>query len=151
LARRNHDQYRDLQWAVCPCQRFCAGDSALLVQSAMAFNVLKLVGVGYLIWMGLDNLWQVLKTGRPNKPSMLDAGWVRPFHWQRSLRERGVVKVVAGFSLITFFFAGGQTIGPAVAGLIAQSSGSFSSALFLSAAITFVAAIFSLTLPRSSH
>lgn len=63
----------------------------------------------------------------------------------------GVAKAAAGFSLITFFFAGGQTVGPAVAGLIAQHSGSFSSAFLLSAVITFLATIFSLTLPRPDH
>lgn len=63
----------------------------------------------------------------------------------------GVAKAAAGFSLITFFFAGGQTVGPAVAGLIAQNTGSFSAAYLLSAAITFLALIFSLTLPRPDH
>jgi MFS family permease len=60
----------------------------------------------------------------------------------------GVAKAAAGFSLITFFFAGGQTVGPAIAGLIAQHSGSFSAAYLISAAITFLATLFSLTLPR---
>ena len=35
----------------------------------------------------------------------------------------GVAKAATGFSLITFFFAGGQTIGPALAGILAEHSG----------------------------
>lgn len=59
----------------------------------------------------------------------------------------GVTKAAAGFSFITFFFAGGQTVGPAVAGLIAESYGSFAPAFFLSALITAVAVLFALKLP----
>lgn len=60
----------------------------------------------------------------------------------------GIVRAAAGFSLITFFFAGGQTVGPAVAGLIAETYGSFSPAFLLSALVTTVACVFALTLPR---
>lgn len=60
----------------------------------------------------------------------------------------GVAKAAAGFSLITFFFAGGQVVGPAVAGLIANHFGSFSPAFFFSATITTAAVLFAVTLPR---
>lgn len=60
----------------------------------------------------------------------------------------GVAKAAAGFSFITFFFAAGQTVGPAVAGLIAEHYGSFSPAFFLSASITAIAMLFALSLPQ---
>lgn len=62
----------------------------------------------------------------------------------------GIARAAAGFSLITFFFAGGQTVGPAVAGLIAEKSGSFSPAFLASALVTTVACVFALTLPQPS-
>ncbi len=63
----------------------------------------------------------------------------------------GIAKAAAGFSFITFFFAGGQTVGPAIAGLIAQHSGSFAPAYLISAAMTFLAMIICLTLPSPDH
>lgn len=60
----------------------------------------------------------------------------------------GVARAAAGFSLITFFFAAGQAVGPAVAGLLAERCGSFSVPFLLTALITFCAAIFAATLPR---
>ncbi len=60
----------------------------------------------------------------------------------------GVARAAAGFSLITFFFAGGQVCGPALAGLIAEHSGGFARPFLLSALVTFVAMLFALTLPR---
>ncbi|MCW8893433.1 MAG: MFS transporter [Deltaproteobacteria bacterium] len=63
----------------------------------------------------------------------------------------GVARAAAGFSLITFFFAGGQAVGPAVAGLIAEHFGSFSPAFLLSAAITMAALLFAATLPRPNR
>ena len=60
----------------------------------------------------------------------------------------GVARAAAGFSFITFFFAAGQTIGPAFAGLIAEHFGSFSPAFLLSALITATAVLFATSLPR---
>ena len=60
----------------------------------------------------------------------------------------GITKAAAGFSLITFFFAGGQTIGPAVAGVMAEAYGSFAPAFLCSAAVTAAALLFALSLPR---
>lgn len=62
----------------------------------------------------------------------------------------GVARAAAGFSLITFFFAAGQTLGPAMAGILAEQAGSFFPAFFISAAVTGGAALFTLTLPRPS-
>lgn len=60
----------------------------------------------------------------------------------------GMARAAAGFSLITFFFAGGQAVGPAVAGLMAERFDSFSPAFLLSAVITAAALLYALTLPR---
>ena len=60
----------------------------------------------------------------------------------------GVARAAAGFSFITFFFAAGQTIGPAFSGLIAEHYGSFSPAFLLSALITATAVLFATSLPR---
>lgn len=60
----------------------------------------------------------------------------------------GITRAAAGFSLITFFFAGGQTVGPAVAGILAEQMGSFAPAFLLSAGITAAAALGALSLPR---
>lgn len=62
----------------------------------------------------------------------------------------GAAKAAGGFSLITFFFAGGQVCGPAVAGIMAEHYGSFAPAFLLAALITVAAALFCLTLPRAS-
>jgi MFS family permease len=63
----------------------------------------------------------------------------------------GVARAAAGFSLITFFFAGGQVCGPALAGIIAGHFNGFAITFLLSAAITAVAAVFTLTLPRAGN
>ena len=60
----------------------------------------------------------------------------------------GIAKAAGAFSLITFFFAGGQTIGPAIAGNIAEASGSFAPAFLLSAGLTGCAALAALKLPK---
>jgi MFS family permease len=60
----------------------------------------------------------------------------------------GVAKAAAGFSLITFFFAGGQTVGPAVAGIIAENSGYFAPAFLLAAGLTGIAVLATLKLPK---
>jgi predicted MFS family arabinose efflux permease len=47
----------------------------------------------------------------------------------------------AGFSIVTFFFAAGQTVGPSLAGVIAERTGTFSTAYLLSAAATAIGAL----------
>ena len=78
------------------------------------------------------------------------AAWAIPAIMTAAVSDYlGAARSAAGFSLITFFFAGGQTVGPAVAGIMAEHYGSFSPAFLLSAAITAVAVLFALSLPRS--
>ena len=58
-------------------------------------------------------------------------------------------RVARAFSNVTFFFAIGQTIGPAGAGLLAGESGLFSTAYLCAAVLTAAAGIFALTLPSA--
>lgn len=60
----------------------------------------------------------------------------------------GLNRAASAFATITIFFAAGQTVGPALAGVIAKSFGSFSNAYLLASLVTFVAMIFALFLPR---
>ena len=62
------------------------GISALLLQSAMAFNLLKLVGGGYLLWLGGCNLWQAMRGGSP-AVMRIEPAKARPFVLFRSLRD----------------------------------------------------------------
>jgi len=59
----------------------------------------------------------------------------------------GTARAAASFATITLFFAVGQTIGPAVAGLLAGLYGSFSPAYLCATAITLSAALFAFFLP----
>lgn len=88
------------------------GISALLLQSAVAFNSLKLVGGGYLVWMGLSNLWQALRSKRPQEPSLSAPLQTRNFHWRRSLREGFVCNVFNPKTLLFYMAFLPQFIDP---------------------------------------
>jgi MFS family permease len=60
----------------------------------------------------------------------------------------GLSRAAAAFSLITFFFAIGQTIGPATAGVIADASGTFTTSFLASAALTGLAILLAAFLPK---
>lgn len=60
----------------------------------------------------------------------------------------GLSRSASAFATITIFFAAGQTVGPALAGMIGKTSGSFSGAYLLGATITAIAMVFSLSLPK---
>lgn len=63
----------------------------------------------------------------------------------------GLSRAAAAFSTITIFFAAGQTVGPAMAGLIGKSTGSFTGAYLMATLITAIAMIFALYLPKPCH
>ncbi len=63
----------------------------------------------------------------------------------------GLSRAAAAFSTITIFFAAGQTVGPALAGVIGNATGSFTGAYLLAALITAFAAAYALFLPRPGH
>lgn len=60
----------------------------------------------------------------------------------------GKARAAAAFSLITVCFAIGQTVGPAVAGVIAETTGTFTVTYLASALLTAVAAVWAKFLPQ---
>jgi MFS family permease len=60
----------------------------------------------------------------------------------------GAERALGAFGVITFFFGIGQVAGPALAGLLAQRAGSFSSSFFLAAALAGAAIVVSGLLQR---
>jgi MFS family permease len=61
----------------------------------------------------------------------------------------GLSRAAQAFSLITLFFAVGQTIGPGAAGVIAEASGTFTTCYLAASALTGVAVLLTVLLPRS--
>ncbi len=62
----------------------------------------------------------------------------------------GKARAAAGFSIITFCFAIGQTLGPVVAGAVAETTGTFTGSYLASAALTASAVILALFVPKPS-
>ncbi len=62
----------------------------------------------------------------------------------------GPDKAAKAFGLITLFFGGGQVIGPAIAGMIADSQGGFSGAYFMAAAFALIAIFMTRALPSQA-
>jgi MFS family permease len=54
----------------------------------------------------------------------------------------GIDKALAAFGFITFIFGLGQITGPSIAGMLAETTGSFSSSFFMAAAFAGVAIVF---------
>jgi MFS family permease len=59
----------------------------------------------------------------------------------------GKARAAAAFSIITFCFAIGQTLGPAVAGMVAESTGTFTGSYLASAVLTGLAVLWARFLP----
>jgi len=59
----------------------------------------------------------------------------------------GKARAAAAFSIITFCFAIGQTLGPAVAGMVAESTGTFTGSYLFSALLTGLAVVWARFLP----
>jgi len=68
------------------------GISAILLQSAIAFNGLKLIGGGYLLWLGSCSLWRAAH-GKKSAKLDLQPTVTRQFQLLRSLREGFVCNV----------------------------------------------------------
>lgn len=60
----------------------------------------------------------------------------------------GKARAAAAFSIITFCFAIGQTLGPAAAGMVAEATGTFAGSYLASAVLTGFAAIWTRLLPE---
>lgn len=88
------------------------GISALLLQSAVAFNALKFIGGGYLLWLGGGSLWRAI---RGKTPAMLDVSpiAVQQFQLLRSLREGFVCNVFNPKALLFYMAFLPQFIDPA--------------------------------------
>lgn len=63
----------------------------------------------------------------------------------------GLARAASAFATVTLFFAAGQSCGPALAGILARSFGSFSSSYLLAASLTCCGALLAATLPRPAH
>lgn len=78
------------------------GISAILLQSAFAFSVLKLAGAAYLVWLGITSLRQALTgAGALARTSADDS---REFRLMRSARE-GLLSNVLNPKPIVFYMA----------------------------------------------
>jgi len=62
----------------------------------------------------------------------------------------GVHKAAAAFGLVTFIFGLGQISGPAVAGMLAEKTGSFTSSFYMAAAFAVLAILLTMFLKRPS-
>ncbi len=60
----------------------------------------------------------------------------------------GKARAAAAFSIVTFCFAFGQTMGPAIAGMVAESTGTFTTSYLTSALLTGVAVMWVRLLPE---
>ena len=63
----------------------------------------------------------------------------------------GADRALAAFGFITFIFGFGQISGPAVAGVLAERSGSFSSSFWMAAAAALAAIVLTAILKRPAH
>jgi MFS family permease len=63
----------------------------------------------------------------------------------------GIDKALAAFGFITFIFGLGQIAGPSVAGILAETTGSFSSSFFMAAALAGAAILISSLLRKPVH
>ncbi len=63
----------------------------------------------------------------------------------------GARKAVAAFGFVTFIFGLGQISGPAIAGVLAEQTGSFSSSFLMAAALAGTAIILSTLLKKPEH
>lgn len=88
------------------------GISALLLQSAVAFNALKVIGGGYLLWLGGGSLWQAIRGKNPTAPDV-SSTVVRQFQLLCSLREGFICNVFNPKALLFYMAFLPQFIDPA--------------------------------------
>ena len=79
------------------------GISLILLQSALAFNLLKFVGAGYLVWLGISSLRSALGSQQPLALQCPETG-KNNFQLRRSLLE-GLLSNVLNPKTIIFYMA----------------------------------------------
>jgi MFS family permease len=62
----------------------------------------------------------------------------------------GAARAAQAFGFVTFIFAFGQIAGPATAGMLAESSGSFTVSFYIASALASAAVLVSALLKKSS-
>ncbi|ETX08372.1 MAG: hypothetical protein ETSY2_05795, partial [Candidatus Entotheonella gemina] len=88
------------------------GVSAILLHSAMAFDLVKLIGVGYMAWIGMRSLWRAVRGATvPSDPlaSVTPETVHKRFYWLESFLISVLNPKSALFALIFL----PQFIGPA--------------------------------------
>lgn len=80
------------------------GISVILLHSAVAFGMLKLIGAGYLIWLGTTSLRSAMKKGDGASVPADIPGAFGDFRISRSLRE-GFLSNVLNPKTIVFYMA----------------------------------------------
>jgi predicted MFS family arabinose efflux permease len=63
----------------------------------------------------------------------------------------GSLRAAAGFATLTLFFSMGQITGPAIAGMMAERSGSFSQAYLMAGLLMAIGALLSMFLPKAEE
>ena len=87
------------------------GISAFLLQSVLAFNILKLIGGGYLLWLGCLSLWSAVQ-GKKSTALDVQVSISRQFQLSRSLREGFVCNVFNPKALLFYMAFLPQFIDP---------------------------------------
>jgi threonine/homoserine/homoserine lactone efflux protein len=80
-----------------------AGIASLLLASAILFAAIKLLGAGYLVFLGLEALWQALGPARGAAP-LAKAGALRLLAPANAFRQ-GVVSNLANPKMAVFFMS----------------------------------------------
>jgi len=88
------------------------GVSALLLQSLVAFNLLKLVGGGYLLWLGSCSLWRAFRGHDHCVDEQGLSPLARSYHFFRSVREGFICNVFNPKTLLFYMAFLPQFIDP---------------------------------------
>lgn len=78
------------------------GISIILMQSAEAFHIVKMLGAGYLIWLGIHSIYQAIKGNGLNLSEKKEAGI--EYNFSRSFRE-GFVSNILNPKVAVFYLA----------------------------------------------
>ena len=96
------------------------GVSALLLASATAFMVLKIIGAGYLLWLAIQMLWSARRTRRDPQPTEAVVAPQRGSAYLRQGFLSNALNPKVALFFVTFLpqFLAGDTASPQVEGLM---------------------------------